>query len=209
MSVSSLRFEPISLVEYTSADGPALLGMKAVVIQGRLKYMREQPYYQDYLARLTPEHRTAILEALASSWIHVDAVTAHYRALDALPISETEFERSVEPIGLSIFSTVFSAFMNLTKGTSAEVGTWTVVRNTHRIWGRIFQGTTCKVTQVGPKDALFETSGMTLAELRSFRITLSGFIRTTLQTTARSSSVRELPTGQARSKRYALSLSWV
>lgn len=204
-----LRYEPKTVVDHVSPEGPYVIGLKAMLIQSRLKHLRNENLLEDYVARVDPAHRETLLNSLASSWIPVDAALAHYVALDRLELSDTQLARMAEPLGKSTFEVMFAAILRASRNAGADLHVWTGLRQLDRLWNRIYQGGACKVTQVGPKDALLEVIGVPFAHSRSFRSTHCGFLRGTIALTAKACIVKGLAAHDSKSDHYTVSISWV
>ena len=208
-AAQKLGFEPKVLVDYTSSDGPRVSGTKGVLFPAQLAYLRETGYYDDYAGRITPAHRDTIGQALASTWVPVESVLAHYQALDGLGLTDSQMGRMCEPLGANVYQTVFAALLRVARNAGVAMRIWAVLSQTDRIVARLYHGGGCAVTKVGPKDAVLELRGVPFAESRSFRQAHCAFVRGVLHLTVRSCLVRDTPAREPKSDRYPISISWV
>lgn len=209
LQAQRLRFEPEILVDYTSPEGAHVSGVRGMLLQGRLKQLRESGYWDDYLPRLSPAHRTTLLEALASAWVPVEAVAAHFAALDEMGLSEAQLIRFAEPLAATLFESLFAGVLRAVRQAGVDAGIWMGLRQGDRVWNRMYHGGGCKVIQVGPKDAIVEISGLPYARSRCFRVMHCGFLRGVIAMTAKTSVVKATPSRDARPDRLAVSISWV
>jgi hypothetical protein len=203
-----LRYDAKTLVDHTHPEGPNVTGLRAMLLQGRFKHLRAAGLYEEYFARLPGPHADIIVQTLASSWIPVETAIAHYVALDSLELSESQLARMAEPLGATLFETLFATMLRAARASGAEFGIWAGLSQADRVWNRMYNGGGCKITQVGPKDALFEINGVPFATSRAYRASHCGFLRGVIAMTARVCVVKAVPK-ESRSDRYTVALSWV
>lgn len=208
-AAQKLGYEPKILVDYTSTDGARVLGTKGVLFPAQLAYLREAGYYDDYARRISAAHCEVVAQALASTWVPSDSALAHYQALDALNLTDSQMSRMCEPLGANVYQTVFAALLRVARNAGVGMRIWAVLGQTDRIVARLYHGGGCAVTRVGPKDAVLELRGVPFAETRSFRQAHCAFVRGVLHLTVRSCLVRDTPAREAKSDRYPISISWV
>jgi hypothetical protein len=204
-----LRFEPQVVVDYQSPHGPRVTDIRGIVIQGRLNQLRENGHYDDYLARLPSSHKDLILHALASSWVPIETSLVHFDTLDAMPLSDQQITRMAEPMGAGIFHNLFASMVRAARSNGAEAGVWLGLRQADRVFGRMYNGGCCKVTQVGPKDAIIEVDGLSFARSRCFRLSHCAFLRGVFSFSTKACVCKPLPQRDASRERLAVSLSWV
>lgn len=202
-----LRYEPQIVVDYQSPHGPQVTDIRGIVIQGRLTQLRAHGHYDDYVARLPSEYRDQLLHALASSWVPVEANLAHLVALDSMPLSDAQITRMSEPIGAGIFQNLFASMVRIARANGAEAGIWVGLKQADRVYQRMYNGGSCKVTQVGPKDAIVDIAGLPFASSRCFRLAHCAFLRGIFSFSTKACVCKPLP--QPKSDRLAVSLSWV
>jgi hypothetical protein len=197
------------ILDYASSEGLRVRGVKAILFQSRLEHLRAAGLFEAYVAGLPLAHRDDIVNALASTWVPVDAVVAHYEALESLKLSDAQLKAMTDAVGTSVFQTMFAAFLRMARNAGVDGAPWAVLKQADRIMGRLYQGGGLLVTQVGPKDAHYELIGLPFAESRIFRIANSEFLRGVINLTAKACIVRELPSSQPRAERFAVAISWV
>jgi hypothetical protein len=202
-----LRFDPQILVDYVSPQGPQVTDIRGVLIQSRLKQLREHELFDDYAARLPAQHKDSLLNALASSWVPVGVGVAHFEALDSMQLSEAQLTRMAEPLGVGMVESLFASVVRAVRAAGAEYGIWIGLKAADRVFGRMYQGGACRVSQVGPKDATVEIRGVPYARSRCFRISHCGFMRGIFAVTTKACIVKPMP--QQQSDGLTVSLSWV
>jgi hypothetical protein len=202
-----LRFEPRVLVDYHSAHGPNVTDMRGIVLQAGLKQLRDHGHYDDYLARLPHEQRDQIVHALASSWVPAQIYMTHLEALDALPLSDAQLAHLTEPMGAGLFHSLFANLVRAARNNGGEGNVWFGLGHADRVFSRIHQGGACKVTQVGPKDAQIDVSGLMFAHLRCFRIGHCAFLRGVFSYSTKTCVIK--PQHGPRRDRMSVLVSWV
>jgi hypothetical protein len=120
-----------------------------------------------YLQNLGNAERSAVDAMIASSWVPIDLVLAHYRACDALDLDRTV----VEDIGDESGRYVFSFLGNIVARTSSELGTtpWTVFSRLRRLRDRMWHGSDYELVKLGPKEARVAWYGQPCARIPYFR----------------------------------------
>ena len=204
-----LRYEPHVVVDYLSPHGPHVTDIRGIVLQSRLNQLRENGHYDDYVARLPDAYRNQILHALASSWVPVEASLVHFDALDAMPLSDAQITRMAEPMGAGLFHSLFASLVRVARSSGAEAGVWIGLKQADRVFARMYQGGVCKVTQVGPKDAILDVDGLSFASSRSFRLSHCAFLRGIFSFSTKACVCKIMPQREPRPDRLAVSLSWV
>jgi hypothetical protein len=100
--------------------------------------------------------------------------------------------------------TAFSLAARLAREVGATATT--IIGTCPRLWKRLFEGGGVAAFQTGPKDARFETVGVSLAKHRYWRVGYRGIIRALIQPLTRTLVVRET---RADSTSMTLKISWV
>ncbi len=125
--------------------------LRSTVILASIATVRSRELFDDYTRALAPAHRGEVLEAVAGTWISLEAASAHYAACDALGLS---VDQQVQ-CGRSTFDgtrdTLLGTVTRMARG--AGVTPWQVFPMFQRFWDRGLDGGGISVTRVGPKDA--------------------------------------------------------
>jgi hypothetical protein len=203
-----IGFEPKVLVDYMSPDGRRVVGVKALVLQNRITYLEKAGYLAEYLKHLPEQHHEPLVRGLATSWVPSESVLAHYAALDALCFTDAQLAGMTESLAPTLYQTVFAALLRITRAT-VDAGPWGGLNQSARVASRIYQGGGLTVTQVGPKDALHEHTGMPFADSHTFRHAHCTFIRGVISMSTKACIVRDVPLRVPRTERYVVSISWV
>jgi hypothetical protein len=204
-----LRYEPQVVVDYLSPHGPQVTDIRGMLIQSRLKLLKDAGYFEDYLARLHQSYQDSILNALASSWVPVETGIAHFNALDEMQLSDAQISHMAEPLGAGLFESLFATLVRAARNSGAEIGVWFGLKQSDRVFGRMYQGGGCKVSQIGPKDAIVEINGLPYANSRCFRVAHCGFLRGVFSVTTKACVCKVIPQAESRPDRLVVSLSWV
>ncbi len=205
-----LRFDAKLVVDYLSEQGPRVRSVRGIAVHGALTQLRHAGHIDDYLARLPTMHHGTLLEALASTWVPVEALVAHFATLDGMLIGGAPLARLAEPASASLFTSLFSTLLRASRAVGADRGMWTFLNQGDRVWSRIYDGGGCKVVQVGPKDATVEIVGLPYASSPSFRTMACGALRSLIaMTTARAGVVKIIATREAQADRLRFSIGWV
>jgi hypothetical protein len=202
-------YEPQLILDYVSPHGPTVTDVRAIMLQGALSQLRAAGHYDDFIARFPAQHETGLREALASSWISVDTYLAYMETLDSLPLSDAQISSVTERLGAELFDQLFATIVRAVRNAGAGAGIWFGFKQAERVFSRMFHGGACKITQVGPKDAHYEVSGLPAAESRCSRLSHCAFFRGIIGITARACVVKAVPAREPRLDRLALVISWV
>jgi hypothetical protein len=170
---------------------PPLTAVRGAVIASSIKALRTRGFYDAYVERLDPVHRETVLGLSVSAWAPIPVAFAHYRACDALALDRATVEEIGGDAGLLLNRTVVSILVKLSKEAGATP--WSALARSNKLMTRSWQGSTCGVFKLGPKEARFEWIGQPLAELPYIRMGFAGFIRSIMMLFATKAFVREIP----------------
>jgi hypothetical protein len=141
--------------------------VRSTLIQSSLQTLRNRGYYDRYVPHLPPEYREVVLNTLEPTWIPLEAALAHYRACEALDLSEQE----QLDMGTAVGERVQGSFLATLARTGKSLGAtpWIILMNLDRLWDRTFQGGGCACYKLSPKDARCELLELPLASVPYFR----------------------------------------
>jgi hypothetical protein len=113
-----------------------------------------------------------------------------------------------------IMGTFLGTLLRSGRSMGATPSPWIPLRQYGRICDRLLEGGYHRVTEVGPKDALVETSGVPMFRYRYFRTATLGIMRGAAGMFAKTCFARELPSANALAReasveRIQVSLRWV
>ena len=208
LAAQSVSFKQAVLVEYQSPAGPTVTHVRGGVIVQSLASIRHAGLYDSYLSRLDPQHRDHILYAIAASWIPVDVGMAHLNALDQLDLSASQAATSGASVGREFGTLVYSAVMKATRSVGANAG-WFMLKQCDRLLPRVYTGGGCTLIQTGPKDALLELHGMTMARSSFFRTSHQAYMTALGRLMGTGAYVRPARPRDGTPHSMATAFSWV
>ena len=200
-------FKPTILVEYRS-PAPTVTHVRGGVIVQSLASLRHAGLYDAYVARLDPRHRDDILYAIAASWIPVETGMAHLDALDQLELADSQMVNSGASVGREFGTLVYSAVMKATRSVGANAG-WFLLKQCDRLLPRVYTGGGCTLIQTGPKDAVLELHGMTMARSRFFRTSHQAYMTALGRLMGSGAYVRRTRARDGNPQSLATAFSWV
>lgn len=198
--------EPAKVVlDYHAPEGPVATHVRSTLLSSSLQMIRELGHFDRYVALMPKQACETILLTLAPTWLPVALADAHYGACEglALSASETDF------VGQAVATRFMGTFLQTLVRSSRNMGgsPWVPIKQYGRLWSRIWQGGSVRVTELGPKDALIESRGLTLAKYRYFSTAYMGVIRSAGLMFASTVYVR--PVRASDPSTHICSLSWV
>lgn len=177
------------------------------MIAGSLQTLREFGHFESYLANLPPPLHEPLLFCLASSWVPLEQVMAHYAACEAMGLDERELSNMGEAVSARIVGTFLGTILRSGLGVGATPTPWAALRKYGTVCDRLLDGGAHRVLELGPKDALIETSGVPMFRFRYFRAAALGVFRGAAGMFAKTCFAKELPCADRESIR--VSLRWV
>ena len=146
------------------------------MLASSLHVIREAGHFDSYERLLAPEHRDAVIYALAMSWIPVEIANAHYRACDALALDDAELARIGTMVAARYADTIFGTILRTSRQVGIEAP-WMALRAQARIWDRVYVGGSICIYRTGLKDGISEIKGLPLLEFRYFRATYMAWFK--------------------------------
>lgn len=169
---------------------PAATHVRSTLLLSSQQTLRAHDLYDRYVERLAPEHRGAILDAVAGVWLPMEVGMAHYAACEALALRAEE----QSALGREVNQRVQGSFLGLLARTARGAGVtpWTIMGGLGRLWGRVIDGGGgVEVTRTGPKDARVELVGLPLLGVPYFRHAFRGVFHGGLEPLCRKAYVYE------------------
>ena len=156
-----------------------LRAARSTIIISSIAVIRGNGQFDAYRDALPVEVRPVLLEAIAGTWIPVEAAVEHYRACDALALGvDAQFangRKTFERTGATLFGTM----MRMARG--AGVTPWAVLENLQRFWDRGYDGGGVCVYKVGPKEARTDLVGVAVCEVPYYRNALRGLMSVVIE----------------------------
>jgi hypothetical protein len=179
------------------------------VLQGALSQLRAAGHFDDYMRHYPAALAESVTQALASTWIPVEAVIAHYDTLERMALSDTQISRIAERLGASIFDQLFATIVRAVRTAGGGSGIWFGFKQTDRIWSRMYNGGRCRIAQVGPKDAFYTVSGLPGINARASRLSQCAFMRGVLSISTKACVVKVAPSPLPAPDSLSMAISWV
>ena len=165
------------LFPHTSPLRP-VTAVRSTILQMSVQLLREHAHFARYLELVDPAYRATILESIAPAWLSLEIADAHYRACDALALSDDEKLALGKAVGDRVQATYLGTLMKTAKGSG--LSPMVLFSRFDRAWPRAFQGGSLQLAQVGPKDVELEVRGAELTRYSYFRCAFVGVVRAAL-----------------------------
>jgi hypothetical protein len=132
--------------------------LRSTLITSSLTSLRERGLFERYDSLQTSPQRQLILNVVAGGWLPMEAGLAHYRACDALGLSEEE----QIAIGKDVSKRVHETFLNLIVKAARGVGMtpWLLLPRGNDMQKQLCLGGGVRIWKVGPKSARVELAAM-------------------------------------------------
>jgi hypothetical protein len=196
-----------TIVDHESAGGPRVTQVRGSLIASSLQALREFGYYERYLPGLPGSQREAVIFCVANSWLPLEVAMAHYGACDAMGLSETELNSIGEAVSNRIMGTFLGTLLRSGRTMGATPTPWIPLKQYGRVCDRLLLGGHHAVQELGPKDAVIDSSGVPMFRYRYFRTATVGIARGAAGMFAKTCFARELPSRDP--ERIRVSLRWV
>ena len=196
---------PQLLVQHESTAGPKVTQVRGSLVVSSLQTLRELDLYPRYIAQLPAVWHEPVLFGLASSWLPIDVVLAHYGACDAMALAPAEMDTLGEHVAARIMGSFIGTLLRsarVTVGSAPLVG----LRNYDRLWDRLLLGGGCTASLTGPKDALIESRGVPMFRYGYFRIAYAALVRAAAMPFVKTCHTRIL---RSTDSSTTVMLSWV
>lgn len=208
LDAHKLRFESKLLLDYVSPQGGQVTAVRGSLVVANHKLLKAAGLYERYLSMLPPDHLDIASNTLAASWVEAEHNLIHLQTVDALQLSDQELSRMGETLGAHMLDSLFATLMRSARNAGAE-GVWLAMKQSDRIFGRVYQGGGCSVIQRGPKDAVYEIHGIPFASSPVFRMQHCAFLRGVIMLLSKTCVVKPTRPREGKSDSLAVSISWV
>jgi hypothetical protein len=159
------------------ASIPPATAYRSTWVVSSLDSLRYHGHFERYLEALR-EHREEILSCIAGTWLPMRVVSAHYRACDALTLSEAQVIEMGQGPGVRVRRAWYARFIAAAEG--AKEDPWTILSQLGRTWLRGANGGAAGVFRIGPKEARVEYVGCELFRIpyycQAVRVVLFGLV---------------------------------
>jgi hypothetical protein len=191
-----------TVVTYKSPQGSRVTQVRGSLIASSLSTLRARELFERYESLLEPEYREQVLYCVAASWLPIEVAMAHYRACEAMGVSD----RELDALGNEVSKRIMGTFLATMVRSARHVGSSIPLRQYPRLWERLLIGGSCNVHLFGPKDARIESYGVPMFSYRYFRVGYAGLVRGASLLFRTASHVR---IRNASADSLVLDLSWV
>jgi hypothetical protein len=179
--------------------------VRSTLLVASLRRVREIGREADYLRALPIEHRAAIVESVAGTWLPTSVAVAHYEACESLGLTDAQQIEVGRTVGERLRGTLLGAVVRMAK--EGGVTPWAVIPHFPRFWSRLFEGSALLGWRIGPKEARIECVAMPLVGVRYFRNALRGQAQGIVDLFCRRSFVTPI-FGRSGAGRMGLVLQW-
>lgn len=192
--------EPLYALPATLRD---LDGMRGAVIFLDWRWLRDNGRYDRYREAVGAGH--PLLDAGASDWVDLPLVLEHYRALDALDMTQSE---AIE-VGRTVGPRIHGVFLNTLVRLAGQlgVGPWAALGQGYKLWTRSFRGGGVASFKTTDRSARIEIVQSAIAQSKFFRASFIGVTAAGLEPFCKSAVVQERPEGRT-STSFVLRASW-
>jgi hypothetical protein len=170
---------------------PLATAVRSTLLLTSQRAMRARGVFERYLEVVDPAYRERMLSMTGGGWLPIDVALAHYWACDALALPRDVIESIGEESGRIMNQTLLSVVVKLAREAGATP--WLALPLTNRLLSRTWQGSSCGVFKIAPKEARLEWIGMPAAEVPYYRVAFGAFARSVIAMFSRAAFVRDLP----------------
>jgi hypothetical protein len=196
---------PIVDFEDSRSKIPDATQVRSTLIAASIQALRQRSLLDRYREALNAEWSERLCNAPAGTWLPIEWAETHYAACDALGIADDAILAMGNAVATLTQKTVFTLAARLAKEAGASP--ITVLAQSQRLWARLFVGGGVAAFQTGPKDARYETVGITLARHRYWRVGYRGIMQAITAPFSRTIIVREVAE-RAGPTHVTMKLAW-
>jgi hypothetical protein len=178
--------------------------VRSTLILASIDSVKKSGRFDDYERGLLPEHKDAVLGAIAATWLPIEVALAHYSACDALGLSPDQQVQAGRSTFMGARPTLLGTAVALAR--TAGFTPWQAFPLYQRFWDRGLDGGGMTVVQVGPKDAHITIVQCSLFSSAYFRNGLRGLCASLTQLFCTRAYVTER--SHASSGTLALRVQW-
>lgn len=196
------------VLDHLGAGGPSVTHVRGVLLAGSLLALKELSLYDRYVASLPSEHRDTILYGVAASWVPIGVALVHYQTCDTLALSPAELRMAGERVSKQLADTFMATLVRASRDAGLNA-LWVAVKQSDRVWDRLFTGGGCTVLRTSPKDLTFEIHGVPLASTTHFRNAHLGLAQSLASLFCKAVFVKPVRPRVPHPHTIATAISWV
>ncbi len=193
------------LVDFTDQRDVPASQARSTLITTSIQAMRSRGRFAAYEEGIPPPLRETVLTVVAGAWIPIEVALAHYTACDGLALpTQEQFA-----IGMEVGRRVQGTMLGLVVRTAKQAGLtpWMGLSHSGRLYERLFQGGSVKLTKLGPKEARLELVNNYLCSLAYFRNGFRGIVAAGAQLFCEKVYAHELPRFTSETT-FGINISW-
>jgi hypothetical protein len=162
------------IVDFTDLRDTPASQARSTLITTSIQAIRARGRFAQYEEGLPPPLRETILTVVAGAWIPIEIASAHYTACDGLGLPVPE----QLAIGMEVGKRVQGTMLGLVVRTAKQAGLtpWIGFGHSGRLYERLFQGGSVRLTKLGPKEARMEVVNNQLFSIPYFRNGFRGIV---------------------------------
>jgi hypothetical protein len=189
-----------------AACGPTLT-VKSTLVASSRQGLFQQGHQAAYERALGAEGARRIQEAaMGNQWLPVELARLHYQAADAIGLDVDEMHAVGNVVGARIEGALMGSLARIAR--AGGVTPWTPLGRLDQLWFRMYQGGSIAVFELGPKDARIEITHNELADIRYWRVALTGLVHGAGKIFARTMHTNLVDEGRAPGT-CVYTMSWV
>jgi len=181
--------------------------VRSTLLHSSRSALTKRGLLERYQLQIEPKYKAAVMETLAPEWLPLEVGLAHYRACDALGLSQAELEEIGAEVGAHLQGTFIGTLLRGAR--SVGLTPWVPLAQFQRLKERLMQGGGVAVCKVGPKDATIDLRQIELFKHDYFRIAYCGVIASAIKLGAGKSVRVQVVNGGGYDQRCVYKCSWV
>lgn len=202
----AVPYELLVPFKYPPDRLPVVTRIRSTLLTASFEMIRQLGHEARYLGHLSPSQRDAIAGLVAGSWLPLEVGEAHYRACDAMDLSQDEIRRMGEEVSIRTQRTFMGTLAKI--ANSAGATPLFFFENSHRLWARVFDGGDQATHRCGPKETLTRIVGCPLVRVPYFRQAICHYYRAIAGAFSRSAFAHE-ERRYGSADELAIRISWV
>ena len=196
------------LVEHMSSVGPTITHVRGLMLVNVLNNLRAVGMFEEYARVMPPMHLEVVTQTMATTWVPVAHLLAHYEACDRLPLTQEHINVFGQRTAQSVTDTFLGLALQRVRMLGVD-GVKPALAQISRLHERLYQGGGCTVLDAGPKDVVIEIHGFPFAGSRTFRSAWVAYLRSVCDSFAKTAYVKLVRPREPHPHRAAAAGSWV
>jgi hypothetical protein len=177
-------------LRYPSSEVPPVTKVRSTLVASSLRAITDTDRFAEYQELLPSQLHPIVLGALAGSWLDIDAVVEHYRAMDSLGLEVPEQVSLGEAVGSTVRTYLIGNAARVAPAVDATP--WSILPHTQRTWDRLYVGGDVGIEESGPQQFIRTIYGLPLCKIPYFRHASRGIMRSVVSRWCASCEVTEL-----------------